>query len=155
MNIRYWFIYFLMLLFSQTACESNATQAVESPEDAYAHLGLSTAEVDSLLSLEQVDDYPLYTMHHYEAYEIGSSVDAQPLAIVSGNKENQWACSLFAALANPDARLYGRNFDWEFSPALLLFTYPPDGYASAAMVDIAYLGFEGAESAILTICQLR
>jgi hypothetical protein len=38
---------------------------------------------------------------------------------------------------------YGRNFDWEFSPAVLLFTEPPDGYASVAMVDIAYLGFAG------------
>jgi hypothetical protein len=35
---------------------------------------------------------------------------------------------------------YGRNFDWRYSPALLLFTDPPDGYASVSMVDIAYLG---------------
>jgi len=52
-----------------------------------------------------------------------------------------WACSLFAALGNAGNRLYGRNFDWDFSPALLLFTDPPDGYASASMVDIAYFGF--------------
>jgi len=51
--------------------------------------------------------------------------------------------SLFAAFADPKNRLYGRNFDWEFSPALLLYTYPKDGYASASMVDIAYLGFSG------------
>jgi hypothetical protein len=37
--------------------------------------------------------------------------------------------------------LYGRNFDWQYSPAVLLFTDPPDGYASVSMVDIAYLGF--------------
>ena len=34
---------------------------------------------------------------------------------------------------------YGRNFDWRYSPALLLFTDPPDGYASVSMVDIGYL----------------
>jgi hypothetical protein len=39
--------------------------------------------------------------------------------------------------------VYGRNFDWHYSPALLLFTDPPDGYASVSMVDIAYLGFSG------------
>jgi len=46
--------------------------------------------------------------------------------------------------------LYGRNFDWEYSPALLLFTDPPDGYASVSMVDIAYLGFSGVGAAGLT-----
>jgi hypothetical protein len=55
-----------------------------------------------------------------------------------------WACSLFAALGDRDNALYGRNFDWEYSPAMLLFTDPPDGYASVSMVDIAYLGFEGS-----------
>jgi hypothetical protein len=50
-----------------------------------------------------------------------------------------WACSLFAALGDDGDRLYGRNFDWRFSPALLLFTSPPEGYSSVSMVDIAYL----------------
>ena len=52
-------------------------------------------------------------------------------------------CSLFAALGDPENRLFGRNFDWRYSPALLLFTDRPagGGYASVSMVDIAYLGF--------------
>ncbi len=55
-----------------------------------------------------------------------------------------WACSLFAALGDSDNRLYGRNFDWRYSPALLLFTDRPaaGGYASVSMVDIAYFGFD-------------
>jgi hypothetical protein len=53
-----------------------------------------------------------------------------------------WACSLFTVLLDEDNLLYGRNFDWQFSPALLLFTEPPDGYASVSMVDIAYFGFD-------------
>ena len=46
--------------------------------------------------------------------------------------------------AIPDDRLFGRNFDWRYSPALLLFTDRPaaGGYASVSMVDIAYLGFD-------------
>jgi hypothetical protein len=59
---------------------------------------------------------------------------------------SSWACSLFAALADPANRLYGRNFDWEFSPALLLFSSPTDGYASVSMVDIAYMGFGGGNA---------
>ena len=62
----------------------------------------------------------------------------------------RWACSLFAALADETTMLYGRNFDWRFSPGLLLFTEPPDGYASVSMVDIEYLGFGPPTSQKLT-----
>ena len=105
--------------------------------------GLSDEEVATLSSLEQVDDYPLYTMRYYGAYEqrASSTETASLLA---------WACSLFAALGDADHKLYGRNFDWEYSPAVLLFTDPPDGYASVSMVDIAYFGFEGTKAGTLT-----
>ena len=55
-----------------------------------------------------------------------------------------WACSLFAALGDPQGMLYGRNFDWEFSPALLLLSDPPEGDASFAMVDLSYLDIDPA-----------
>jgi hypothetical protein len=59
-------------------------------------------------------------------------------------KYPRWGCSLFAALGDEENRLFGRNFDWRYSPALLLFIDPPDGYASVSMVDIEYLGFSGS-----------
>ena len=105
--------------------------------------GLSHEEAATLSSLEQVDDYPLYTMRYYGAYEQRTS-SAETASLPA------WACSLFAALGDADHKLYGRNFDWEYSPAVLLFTDPPDGYASVSMVDIAYFGFEGARSGALT-----
>jgi hypothetical protein len=107
-------------------------------------------ETATLMSLKQVDDYPLYTMTYYADYDI-AALEQILLPVNSQlNPAESWACSLFAALADPASRLYGRNFDWEFSPALLLYTDPPDGYASVAMVDIAYLGFAGDRSANLT-----
>ena len=120
--------------------------------------GLSKEEVATLSSLEQVDDYPLYTMRYYGAYEervtsaegvkawVRASLPSPDLTALSP----AWACSLLAALGDADSMLYGRNFDWEYSPAVLLFTSPPDGYASVSMVDIAYLGFEGAQASKLT-----
>jgi hypothetical protein len=109
--------------------------------------GLSDEEVATLSSLEQVDGYPLYTMRYYGAYR--AEVSATEVVEGPGNSSvprlNDMgrapapACSLFAALSDADNRLYGRNFDWQFSPAVLLFTDPPAGYASASMVDIAYL----------------
>jgi hypothetical protein len=105
--------------------------------------GLSAAAAATLGSLEQVDDYPLYTMQYQGGYQrpVLSLMPAGPLAPVRA-----WACSLFAALGDEGGRLYGRNFDWQFSPALLLFADPPDGYASVSMVDIAYLGFDGSRA---------
>jgi len=122
---------------SPLASTSPIEPTVESRTD-----DLSEEEAATLGSLEQVDEHPLYTMHYYGAYDerVSSTTGSPPT----------WACSLFAALGDADNMLYGRNFDWEFSPALLLFTDPPGGYASVSMVDIAYLGFEGDAASGLT-----
>jgi hypothetical protein len=114
--------------------------------------------VATLYSLEQVDSYPLYTMHYYGSYELALSAAQalEQLMSVAPSTSNQmeaqpaWACSLFAAFGEADHQLYGRNFDWQFSPAVLLFTDPPDGFASVSMVDIAYLGFWGRKVGALT-----
>jgi hypothetical protein len=119
------------------------------PTDESRVDGLSDEEVATLSSLEQVDDYPLYTMHYCGSYNRRVSSTEGVKWLVSANPPNlnltalppAWACSLFAALGDAENIFYGRNFDWEYSPAILLFTDPPDGYASVSMVDIAYLGF--------------
>ncbi len=107
-------------------------------EQARIQGGLSLDEARTLASLEKVSDYPLYTMHYS-----GDYLQRQATAIGDTSwftpATPNWACSLFAALGDPGGHLYGRNFDWEYSPAMLLFTNPPGGYASVSMVDIAYL----------------
>lgn len=109
---------------------------------------LPTDQKQTLASLELVNDYPLYTMVYKGAYSSTSNHSTgtvgESVMLPTSRQERPfpWACSLFAALADPDQMLFGRNFDWEFSPALLLFTDPPDGYASVSMVDITYLGFD-------------
>lgn len=108
-------------------------------------------------SLEQLDPYPLYTMQYYgdfghnmallEAWDrAGAQSIVLPELTPAPAARPARACSLFAALADPANALYGRNFDWDYSPALLLFSDPPDGYASVSMVDIAYLGFQGEQA---------
>ncbi|MGD8966060.1 MAG: linear amide C-N hydrolase [Anaerolineae bacterium] len=107
--------------------------------------GLSEDQVAALRGLEQVDDYPLYVMQIRGTYDQPPSVaeeGGEGMVRDGATGSPAWACSLFAALGDADNMLYGRNFDWRYSPALLLFTDPPDGYASVSMVDIAYLGFE-------------
>jgi hypothetical protein len=107
--------------------------------------GLSEAQVASLESLERVDDYPLYVMRIHGSYDQRASAPEYRERIPAKHEaapSPAWSCSLFAALGGGNSKLYGRNFDWEYSPALLLFTDPPGGYASVSMVDIAYLGVE-------------
>ena len=115
-----------------------ATSAM-SPEEA------------TLSSLQLVDDYPLYTMHYSGPYTARANPAAfSPSVLLAPPAATgclaQWSCSLFATLSDEENHLLGRNFDWQFSPALLLFTEPADGYASVSMVDIAYLGFTGPKS---------
>jgi len=110
-------------------------------EDDKLSWALDPDEAATLESLQLVDDYPLYSMHYYAEYDLfaeSNSVMAHSIESIS-----PWACSLFTAAGDLNNSLYGRNFDWEFSPALILYTNPPDKYASVSMVDIGFLGFEG------------
>ena len=106
--------------------------------------GLTPDQAATLASLQKVDDYPLYTMRYgnnIRSNDSGRSQQSRATEVATTN--TVWACSLFAALGDAENRLVGRNFDWRYSPALLLFTDRPagGGYASVSMVDIAYLGF--------------
>lgn len=123
---------------------------------------LSDDQVATLSSLEQVDDFPLYSMEYKAEYRTAGVEVRVPVAF---NKEvpdykstvvlQPWGCSLFFAFGGGGNPVFGRNFDWEFSPALLLYTKPADGYASVSMVDIAYLGFSGSHSEGLTELTLK
>jgi hypothetical protein len=100
---------------------------------------LRTDASATLGSLEQVDPYPLYAMRYYGPYAGRASSLEKARWAPTPLTQPAWACSLFASLGDGEKHLYGRNFDWRYSPGLLLFTDPPDGYASVSMVDIAYL----------------
>jgi len=124
--------------------------------------GLTDNQIATLASLEKVDPHPLYVMHYYAHYD---QVASGPYTRVF-NKFNKsqsyaaidafsWSCTLFTALGEEKNMLYGRNFDWEFSPAVLLFTHPENGYASVSMVDIAYLGFNNDKAGDLVNLSLE
>jgi len=132
-----------ILVFPLWACQSSS--AVMEPDPLLIEdfpPGISLQDVATLSSLEQIDGFPFYTM----VYVGDLPLEAETAALEWYEDEPAWACSLFAAYGNPEEILYGRNFDWDFSPALLLFMDPPDGYASVSMVDIHYLGFGGEQA---------
>ncbi len=135
------FLLLLIILFFISSCSAVSLVLEEPVVEKIDQIppGMSEAEGVTLGSLEQIDDFPLYTMSYFAEY------DHQQTEIMSEymntSQPSTWACSLFAAMGEPGGMLFGRNFDWDFSPALMLFTDPPDGYASVSMVDTAYLGY--------------
>ncbi len=130
----------LLLLVSLLGCgcAGPALPGPTTPPEALPTVpGLTELEVTALASLTKVDDHPLYTMRTTMDHTVSDRVIPQTIA--NADFVASWACSLFAALGSVDASFYGRNFDWDHSPALMLFADPPDGFASVSMVDIAYL----------------
>jgi hypothetical protein len=125
-----------LILLLITGCQIHKNQPASPWTTDSDASGLTPDEIATLNSLERVDDYPLYVLHYTGEYRSGlSNFPAKATGAA-------WGCSLFASLSDEENKLYGRNFDWRYSPALLLFPDPPDGYASVSMVDIAYLGFK-------------
>jgi hypothetical protein len=109
--------------------------------------------VRTLASLRQVDDNPLYVMTYYGDYgfdELLGIDDQQGSGTRPGvgeplDPDAGWACTTFSAFGAEGDALLGRNFDWVHRASLLLFTDPPDGYASVSLVDVAYFGIGGQE----------
>ena len=132
-HIVIWILFLILI----AACSDHSTPVPATPSlpgpPTEALNGLSDENFATIKSLEKVDDYPLYIMHYHGGYNY-------PKIELSWPQESDFACSLFAALSKQGDMFYGRNFDWDFSPALLLFTDPPDGYASVSMVDLTFLG---------------
>jgi len=102
----------------------------------------------TMASLEKVDDFPLYVMKYHSRYffdlfaELGTDWSVYQKVYKAANPD---ACTSLAAL-NPEGQaVFGRNFDWTHRSSLLLFTDPPNGYASVSMVDLYYLGLEGMQ----------
>ena len=147
-QLTIWSILLLLL----TTCSVGTPTATTVPTLLTSSIedlsGLSPDVILTLRSLEKVDDYPFYSMHYYGDYDypqIGST----------WNAGSDFSCSLFAALGEVGDKIYGRNFDWDFSPVLLLFTEPPNGYASISMVDLTFLGISPTDARTLTDLPLQ
>jgi hypothetical protein len=92
--------------------------------------------------LRQVDDYPFYELHYDADYDFDAYLERGINRVPQASGSAPFGCTVFAALGDSGTPLLGRNFDWNQDPMLILFTDPPDGYASVSMVDIAYLGYD-------------
>jgi Linear amide C-N hydrolases, choloylglycine hydrolase family len=133
-------IVWTIMLFLASACSDRlpvvtSISITAAPTEDFGNL--TPDEFSTLSSLEKLDDYPFYAMHYVGDYSYPSMSANLPA-------NHDFFCSLFAALGGTGDKFYGRNFDWEFSPSLLLFTNPSDGFASVSMVDLTFIGISPA-----------
>lgn len=113
-------------------------------------------ELKTLSSLKKVDDYPLYTMTYAGDYgfdeflEVGASSDAELIDFIVQRllkglplefSVPDLGCSTFNAHTPDGDAIFGRNFDLDFSPAVMVKTTPDNGYASISMVNLGFLGY--------------
>ena len=111
-------------------------------------------ELKTLGSIEKVNDYPLYTMIYDGDYGIdefieqgGASNDSELIEFVVNRimkglpitiELPDLACSTFNATTAEGDAIFGRNFDLEYSPGMLVRCDPDDGYASVSMVNLGF-----------------
>jgi hypothetical protein len=114
-------------------------------------------DLRSLNTIRKVDDYPLYVMRYYGDYGFKDTQTGRGFKGLW-----KWAyeelrpqsagpmCSCFSAMNKQADRIFGRNYDWwNTKAALLLFTDPPDKYASVSMVDLTYFRFDPVKTGLL------
>ena len=97
---------------------------------------------EGLKVFEKVDDYPLYVVVYEGDYFLPNPlVEQARIVSVQAQRDSDWGCSVFTVTNEGGSTFMGRNFDWYERGAMMLFTNPPDRYASVSMVDTHFLGF--------------
>lgn len=114
-------------------------------------------EIRTLMSLKKVDDYGMYQMTYYGDYgldellEQGFTSDKEledfimnrlthgiPISInVTGG-----GCTSFVYTNEKGDTIYGRNFDFTYSPSVQVYTYPDNGYASVSTANLGFAGYD-------------
>lgn len=142
-------VLFLLLPLNSGHGQQEAVQTDERRSTDARTTGQDKKQINrSLESFRKLDDHPLFEMRFYGDYV----ADTPRVSMLKNERQNlSWACSLFVSYDKRGAALYGRNFDWQHNPALLLHTNPSNGYASISMVDISYLGFSRKDDKFKTV----
>ncbi len=113
-------------------------------------------ELRSLSTLKKVDDYPMYTMTYYGDYgfdeflEIGAEKDSDIEAFVTKRLLKGLpidlgitgdGCTAFVTNNDAGEVIFGRNFDFDYTPSMQVKTTPKDGYASISTVNLTFAGY--------------
>ena len=139
------------LLFSLQVAGQSESPAADILRPALGQQSAKQVQ-QTLQSVKQLDRHPLYEMTFVGDYDADAKLFSRSaIPALQKNAVPRWGCSIFVAYGKDGTAHYGRNFDWQYNPALLLHTHPTDGYSSISMVDISYLGFSRQDEKFQTI----
>lgn len=128
----------------------------------------------TLNSYKKIDPFPVYIMKYYYDYKFSSFCNNIPFdeqqslqffmyhlckevlnvdpQILNPIPPQSVGCTTYVSQNQDGDYIFGRNFDWEKHPFLILLTYPEDGYSSVSMVDLSilqYLPFQDEKQRLL------
>ena len=113
-------------------------------------------EIRSLASIKKLDDYGLFQMTYYSDYgfdeflKAGAENDGEIEAflvkhLLKGLPINLdlagGGCTVFVTKNENGDVLFGRNWDFSYSPGMQVFTRPKNGYASVSTANLAFVGY--------------
>ncbi len=120
-------------------------------------LALFWNELRSLSTLKKLDDYGMFRMTYYGDYgfdeflQVGAKQDSDIEAFVAKRLLKGLpidlgvtgdGCTAFVTRNEKGEVIYGRNFDFSYSPSLQVFTKPDHGYASVSTANLSFAGYE-------------
>lgn len=123
----------------------------------FAGIALFFNELRSLSSLKKVDDHPLYTMTYVGDYgfdeflKVGAKEDSDIEAFVTKRLLKGLpidlgvtgdGCTAFVTRNENGDVIFGRNFDFDYTPSLQVKTTPDNGYASVSTVNLTFAGYD-------------
>ncbi|MGE5391278.1 MAG: linear amide C-N hydrolase [Deltaproteobacteria bacterium] len=115
-------------------------------------------EIQTICSIQKVDDSGFYTMDYAGDYGLdeflkaGAKDDTGLISFVTRRlmkglpipleiENPSLSCSTFNAVTPQGNCIFGRNFDLGDKTEMLVFTHPDNGYASMSMINLAFLGY--------------
>ncbi|NCA93223.1 linear amide C-N hydrolase [bacterium] len=119
-------------------------------------VGIFWTELAAIKNIEKIDDYGFFVMDYNRDYNLddlltkGASSDQELINYIMSDifkgipikiDMADYACTTFNSVSPDGEYLFGRNFDWEYSPPMMLWTKPDTGYASISMVNLGFLSY--------------
>ncbi|QIK69183.1 linear amide C-N hydrolase [Erysipelothrix sp. HDW6C] len=113
-------------------------------------------DIQSVMTIKKIDDFGFYTMEYKGDYGLdkflasGAKTDEELIEFVSKQllkglpvtiEVPDLGCSIFTADTPDGDRIFGRNFDLDRAPFMLVKTTPDNGYKSMSLVSLSFLGF--------------
>jgi choloylglycine hydrolase len=141
MRLRHAALIIWMALLCPSLCGCNQDEDKSPVAPAYPTYETSCGTVT------EIDDYPLYTLDYSSDYKFDEYLSTGRFPDLGSNSssDGDFQCTCFSAFGG-DKRFLGRNYDWPSpSTCYIVFTDPPNAYASVSTVDLSFFSYSHDE----------